>query len=318
MSQYIHEIVLQDYIVEHISSMEISVKYKDESLFITEARFNNAKTFWDLEGKLSNGIWIPVEVEWTTQNFIDHKHAKKDSFTKFIELNGIVLTIRVNKKIPQVQQISMLDYITETQLKSSLKKWFKRKSDEYIDRTLEDFMVGNYIRSIPRIILYPISNTARKNYFADDGNLYKKEKESSSLLGFKEKGYAKNRFVRDLQPNDICVMIDADGLRGKRSAFINKIKETNFEIKKIVAYKVISKLDGKHSLYWKDEIKAKKLIYPYICTVESWPFFHRENIIFPYIKDYSESTWEDFRSCIQYGEYRELNFLDFTLLISNM
>ncbi|MEL7621997.1 MAG: hypothetical protein AAGU12_00255 [Clostridiales bacterium] len=328
MSQYIHEIVLQEYIIEHISSMELSVKYKNEYQLLVDARSNKTGTFWDLEGKLSNGIWIPVEVEWISQNFIAHKHDKSADFPKFKELNGVILVVRENKKIPNVQQISILSSAnTETQFKKSFKKWFKLKSDEYIDSTLEDFMVGNYIRNIPRIVLYPISNAAHKNYFADDGSLYKRDPGSPSLLGFKEDGYEKNIFVRDLQPNDICVMIDADGRRGKRKIFIDSIKQGDLNVKKIVAYKVTSKLSDKRlrqlkgaadDLYWKDEIKANRLIYPYICHVEAEPFFHKENIKFPYIEDYSENTWEDFCSCIQYGVYREINALDFTLLISNM
>jgi len=324
MGQYIHEIVLQEYIVEYISSMNISVKYKNGFLPLVEARPNRTGTFWDLEGKLSNEVWIPLEVEWISQNFISHGHNKNIQFSKFQESNGIVLVIRKNKEIPGVQQVSVLDHMTETQLKKSFKDWFKGKAGEYIDSTLKDFMVGNYARNIPRIILYPISNPARKNYFAEDGSLYRKAGKGPSLLGFKDTGFDKNIFVQDLQPNDICVMIDADGRRGKRKDFIERIKNNNYVIKKLAVYRVISELRNKGSkgdvdeLYWKDEIKANKEIYPRICTVESTPFFHREHVAFPYIKDFSESTWEDFRSCIQYGEYRELSTLDFTLLLSNL
>ena len=70
MSEYIHEIVLQEYIIEKISHLNLSVSYKGLSrMKLVDAMFNNTGTFWDLSGKLENGDWIPIEVEWTTKIF---------------------------------------------------------------------------------------------------------------------------------------------------------------------------------------------------------------------------------------------------------
>ena len=71
-------------------------------------------------------------------------------------------------------------------------------------------------------------------------------------------------------------------------------------------------------LYWPDEIKSREIIYPYICEVEDQPFISKTDIVFPYIESFTENTWEAFRSCAQYGEYREISPLDFAILISKL
>ena len=70
--------------------------------------------------------------------------------------------------------------------------------------------------------------------------------------------------------------------------------------------------------YWPDEIRMHQMIYQYICVLEDYPFIDKTDIAFPFLKAYSDSTWEAFRSCIQYGEYREISPLDFTLFISSL
>lgn len=121
MSQYIHEIVLQEYIIENIESLELTVQYKNVSrmkLITARPNLNPNETFWDLEGKLENGIWIPIEVEWISSNFFLHKHHKKPSFRKFKENDGTIIVLRRNQEIPHIQQISLLDNRTEA--------WFKQ------------------------------------------------------------------------------------------------------------------------------------------------------------------------------------------------
>lgn len=185
-------------------------------------------------------------------------------------------------------------------------------------------MVGAYKREIPRIILYPLSKHARANYFPNE-SLYKKHDFDPSIIGFKAAGYNKNAFIRDLQPNDICLFIAADGKRGSRKDFIEKIKKQQLSLYRLTGYKVKEKIVNKQvtptgidDKYWADEIKAGQMIYPYICRVEDRPFLEKTDLLFPYIENFSDNTWEAFRSCIQYGEYREISPLDFTVLISRL
>ena len=73
MSEYIHEVVLQEYIIEKMAQLNLSVTYKGYSrMRLVDAKPNHTGTFWDLLGKLENDVWIPIEVEWTTKNFTRH------------------------------------------------------------------------------------------------------------------------------------------------------------------------------------------------------------------------------------------------------
>lgn len=325
MSEYIHEIVLQEFIIENINSLDITVQYKKLSrMKVVAARKNMNGTFWDIEGELENGIWIPIEVEWISSNFIAHKHHTNSNFKRFRDENGVLLVLRRNKEIYDVQQISIFDNIAEAQFKKRFLSWFKGKTTEYVDETLKTYTIGAYKRDIPRIILYPLSQKAWKNYFKQD-DLYKKHASDPAIIGFKPTGYDKNIFIKDLQPGDVCLFIASDGKRCKRSEFIDKIKNKELKIHKLAGYKIKQRIQDKRSTsiaiddeYWPDEILERKIIYPYICEVEDKPFIDKADVDFPFIKRFSDNTWEAFRSCIQYGEYRELSSLDFTDFISNL
>lgn len=325
MSEYIHEIVLQEYIIENISALNLDVQYKNISrMKLVKARFNQVGTFWDLEGLLENGAWIPIEVEWITHNFYLHKHHLDQNFHRFLNGNGILLVLRKNKELSNIQQLSIFDNMTELQFKQQFKKWFKGKASEYIDKTLESFTVGHFKREIPRIILYPLSQMAFKNYFSD-GHLYRKTSVSPAVIGFKETGYMNNSFIRDLKQNDICLFIASNGTRCKREEFVKKIRKQDLLISRVCGYKVKRDIsckknnaDGLDTIYWPDEIKFSKVIYPYYCIMDDNPFVEKIDIRFPFIQSYSENTWEAFRSCIQYGEYREISPLEFALFISNL
>lgn len=325
MSEYIHEIVLQEFIIENVDILDLYIQYKNISrMKLVKVRFNQSGTFWDLEGLLENGIWIPVEVEWITNNFYSHKHHLNQNYQRFLNDNGILLVLRRNKDTPNIQQLTIFDNHTEAQFKQQFKKWFKAKSNEYIDKTLDNFTVGSFKRDIPRIILYPLSRFASQNYFSD-GVLYRKSPTSSAVIGFKEAGYANNPFIRDLKENDICLFIESDGKRCKREQFIEKIRKQQLPLSRICGYKIKRKIAQKHgnvcgidTIYWPDEIKSQKLIYPYFCLLNDIPFLEKTDMQFPFIQSFSENTWEAFRSCIQYGEYREISPLDFSLLLSNL
>lgn len=325
MSEYIHEIILQEYIVENILQLNLFVQFDRFSrMKLIEASPNNTGTFWDLTGKLENGDQIPIEVEWNTDNFLKHGHNKNTNFKKFKKENGIVLVLRKTKELPNIQQISIFDSLSESQFKKEFKSWFEKKSSEYVDRTLKAYMVGEYKRELPRIILYPLSKHANKNYFQND-TLYRKNNTGPSLIGFKPAAYEKNVFISDLQPNDIIIFIASDGRRCKHNEFINRIKSGEMNIDRLAGYKVRHKLMDKcannskiYKEYWPDEIKSNKMIYQYICPIEDKPFITKTNIPFPFISTYSDSTWEAFRGCIQYGEYHEISPLDLASFISNL
>ena len=175
MSEYIHEVVLQEYIIEKIAQLNLSVTYKGSSrMRLVDAKPNHTGTFWDLLGKLENDVWIPIEVEWTTKNFTRHKHQNDANFEKFKNKNGVLLVLRKTKELPNIQQISIFDSISESQFKSEFKSWFSKKSPEYIDRTLKEYLIGAYKRELPRIILYPLNQKARNNYFPND-EFYRKK-----------------------------------------------------------------------------------------------------------------------------------------------
>lgn len=291
---------------------------------LVDAMFNNTGTFWDLSGKLENGDWIPIEVEWTTKNFFLHKHHADKNFKKFKSENGVLLVLRKTKELSEIQQISIFDSLSESQFKKEFQSWFKKKSSEYVDKTLKTYMVGAYKRELPRIILYPLSQRARDNYFPND-EIYRKNDTGPFVIGFKPAGYEKNAFIRDLQPNDIILFIASDGTRCKRSEFINRIKAGKLNLNKLAAYKIKQEIIDKctnpmgiDAEYWPDEIKLHQMIYRYICIIENHPFLLQNNLTFPFINTYSDSTWEAFRSCIQYGEYREISPLDFTILVSSL
>jgi len=216
-----------------------------------------------------------------------------------------------------------LENIPETKFKSMFIKWFKNKAEDYASLTLEDFFIGKYKRDIPRVLLYPVSKKAKNNYFTQEP-LYRKKPTDPLVLGFKENAFNNNVFIRDIEPNDICLFIDADATRTKRSDFINNIKFGKLSLNRLVAFKITSSLYEKtkstiiDKLYWKDEIAAGKVIYPYFCTLENKPFIDITNKTLPYIDKFTDEKWEALRSCIQYGEYKEISALDFTILISNI
>ena len=63
MSEYIHEIVLQEFVIDNIADLDLTVQYKRSSrMKLVDAVANRKGTFWDLNAKLENGIWIPLEV----------------------------------------------------------------------------------------------------------------------------------------------------------------------------------------------------------------------------------------------------------------
>jgi len=325
MSEYIHEIVLQEFVIDNIADLDLTVQYKRSSrMKLVDAVANRKGTFWDLNAKLENGIWIPLEVEWISSNFLAHKHHKNSEFPKFKDSNGVLLVLRKNKELPEIQQISILDNFSEAQFKNKFYSWFKKKSPGYIDETLKTYMIGGYRREIPRIILYPLSQGARENYFAH-GTLYKKNAADPAVIGFKPSGYDKNAFIRDLQPNDICLFLASDGKRGTRQEFKNRIYAQKLPLYRLTGYRIKQKITDKCTAcigidreYWPDEIKSHQMIYTYICVIEDQPFFNRTDAAFPFVENFSDSTWEAFRSCIQYGEYREISPLDFTSLISRL
>ena len=325
MSEYVHEVVLQEYICEKISGMNLSVKYKTyEQYKIISAKINSKNTFWDLEGKLENGIWIPIEVEWISSNFLSHRHHKSKDFEKFNKLNGVLLTLRKSSEIEGIQQIAILDSLPEKQFKDDFKRWFKTKSNEYIDKTLDNYLTGNYYRKTPRILLYPLSKDADKNYFSS-GTIYKKDISNPCLLGFKDAGFNRNVFIRDIQPNDICVFLFNNGVKMPRNKFIQECKKKNVIIHRLAVYRIKSKLiDRRKNMnfidenYWPDEIRDNVLRYPYVCTIQDEPFLMKNNLIFPYNDLFSQTTWESFRSCMLHKEYREISSLDFTIFISSL
>lgn len=324
MSQYIHEIVLQEFIIEKVSQLDLNIRYNTTTHKLLDARFNKAGTFWDLDGKLDNGIWIPIEVEWISENFISHKHRYSESFDVFKRKKGILIVLRKSKELEGIQQYSILDTIPQSKFKLLFSNWFKKKSKDYSDSTLSDFLVGNYTRKLPRILVIPVSKNARRNYFSMDP-LYRKKTENPLALGFKENGYVNNEFVRDIQPGDICLFIDSDGNRTKRELFIQKIKSKQIVINKLVAFQIKSKLFYKNNsqyklddLYWPDEIRGGRVIYPYRCMLAEHPFIKAENAPMPYIENYTEEKWELMRSCIQYGAYFEMSSNDFIALVSNL
>lgn len=325
MSEYVHEVVLQEYICEKISSMNLSVKYKtSEQYNIISARSNLDNTFWDLEGQLESGIWIPIEVEWISNNFLSHGHHKSKDFAKFISLNGVLLTLRKNRELERVQQISILDNLSEKAFKDDFKKWFKAKSNDYIDKTLDNYLIGNYSRKTPRILLYPLSKVAEINYFSN-GSIYKKDNTGPSLLGFKEAGFNKNVFIRDIRPNDICIFLYNNGAKMPRNKFIHEIKNKNIAVHRLAGYKIKSRIIDRRERpgfidinYWPDEIKDNVLRYPYVCIVEDEPFLMKNNLTFPYSDLFTETTWESFRSCMLHKEYREISALDFSIFISSI
>ena len=145
------------------------------------------------------------------------------------------------------------------------------------------------------------------------------------MIGFKPSGYDKNAFIRDLQPNDICLFLASDGKRGTRQEFKNRIYAQKLPLYRLTGYRIKQKITDKCTAcigidreYWPDEIKSHQMIYTYICVIEDQPFFNRMDAAFPFVENFSDSTWEAFRSCIQYGEYREISPLDFTSLISRL
>jgi hypothetical protein len=323
MSQYIHEVVLHEYILENIQTLELNIRHNNTSHRLIDARANKTGTFWDLEGKLDTGIWIPVEVEWKSDNFLSHGHHKSKHFKDFCK-TGTLLVLRRNREIDKVNQISILEYVPQEKFKAHFKKWFKNKSHDYSLKTLDNFLIGNYTRKIPRILVIPISNNARKNYFSKEP-LYRKNEKDPLLLGFKQSGVDNNEFVKDIQPGDICLFIDADGKRTTRKKFIGNIIKQRNTVYRIAAFKIESKLfdipDSPYKVdeyFWPDEIKKKKVIYPQRCKLSNYPFFEIKNKKLPYVTSFTESNWEQLRGCIQYGIYYEISSMDFTLLISNI
>ena len=131
--------------------------------------------------------------------------------------------LRRNKEITRVQQVSIFESMAEGQFKKSFSAWFRRKAPAYIEETLKTYMVGEYKREIPRIILYPLSARPRANYFGKDA-FYRKDESGPFVIGFKSKGYEKNPFIQDLRPNDICLFLDLAGKRETRARFIDRIR----------------------------------------------------------------------------------------------
>ena len=326
MSEYIHEIVLQDYFLENIEELNIQVQYGKTSKYVVKnVTFNRSGTFWDINGILSNGVQIPIEIEWISSNFVLHRHDKSKDILNFRKNNGVLVVLRKNREIENIQQVSILESLTESKFIKHFKNWYKNKYEKYIDITLKDYLVGEYARNIPRIILYPISLNARKNYFKNKV-LYKKHPHNPNILGFTENGY-KNVFIKDIKPNDICLFIDAKGKRCTRSKFITEIKNENIELYQLTAYRMSGSIKDRRTeklefdmddLYWHDEIKNNEMIYPYVCLLEEYPFFNITEKKLPFIKEFNDDKWELIRSCIQYGEYKEMSALDFTYLISNL
>lgn len=107
MSQYIHEIVLQEFIIENLKRLNIFVNSQNTLVELVDIGLNKRGPFWDLEGKTENGDLVPVKVEWISSNFLNHRNDKSKDFPRFLKENGVLLVLRKNREIPNVKQISI-------------------------------------------------------------------------------------------------------------------------------------------------------------------------------------------------------------------
>jgi len=133
--EWIPERVLQKYVQKN---KEKFAKHFDGT--ITSVIWNNDR-YPDLTFVIDGNIEIPVEVEWKTSNFIQHKHPPE----VLLEGDGLLIVGKIEPecdvgKIKQVE-LSLEDF----------EKWFKRNSGWLVKETTKGLHEIDKKRTIPKL-----------------------------------------------------------------------------------------------------------------------------------------------------------------------
>jgi len=132
MEVWLKERVLQRYVIENCT------KFKVNGHKAVRAR-DNKDRFPDVYFILENNEEVPVEVEWQSNNFIQHGH----DLNYIKENNGCLIVCEQNLDLGKVQQIKV-------DIKH-FEDWFEKNARRIIQDTTEPYKKHDKKRTIPKL-----------------------------------------------------------------------------------------------------------------------------------------------------------------------
>ena len=242
MVQWLDEKILQRYVLENPRKWNKFFEGKSiDKIIYNPKGFDD---FPDLLFYLKGGGSIPVEVEWTSSKFKDHKHQINDieKFAKFKRDKGFVLVGFRNTELV-VRQETMFEKEKDV---DGFKKWLKKRSFPIVKDTLLEFSPTPRGNSPILWIIYVNSERSGMTN-------YKKALESQTWgLPELQKG------IETVRENDLVMFViegkwrqPGTGRIGQKKWQSNRFRGV---FKKIQVFRITKKYFHSTTKIWKDKI----------------------------------------------------------------
>lgn len=240
--EWIPERVLQRYVKENKEKFD---KYFNGT--ISEVILNN-DIYPDLYFIIDGKKQVPVEVEWKTSNFLQHKHPPE----VLIENNGMLFVCKIEKncdvgKIKQVE-IKLDDF----------EKWFEKNSLTLARETTENLKKLDSKRTIPKLWFTYLS-------FKGGGVTHFETALKHQVWGI-QKNYnpTTDNQIKGIRKGDLVVFI-GPGKNFPGRVNILAWTKTSFKgyFEKIRAYRVTSNYFYDESPVWQGSGKWKNEVFPH-------------------------------------------------------
>lgn len=303
---WIPEIVLQRYV--QYNRKKFSDLFEGE---ITDITWNN-DSYPDLTFTIDGKLKIPVEVEWKTSNFIQHKHDPDVlSIGKGFDGKGILLVGKIEPdcEIGDIKQ-SQIDL-------QDFEKWFEKESGTLVRETTLELHKIDEERKLPKLWFTYLS-------FKGDGVLHFEDALRHQVWGV-QKNYrptTKNQ-IKGIQKGDLIAIIGpGKGFPGRVPLSDWKKKSFQGYFEKIQVFRVTAGYFYEESKIWKTRGKWQNELFPHRFRFDRNPLLIMKNIKINQLglttkKDLHSMVYSNFRMCEPYvlvdimHKAEQMNLIDY-------